>query len=430
MKKTLSLVLALLLCFAFASCGDSNETPPTGNQEITPGHSGNENAGNSENLPKELKKNANGLYELYTAEDLVLYREILENEMRASYEKTGHSYDASSGAILMSDIDMSTVCSEELGSWRPIGYEAVQLKSGIMRSGSLKASLFDGNGHKISGLYISGGNQGALFCELWETEVRNLTIDNSYVSADSGQAAALTILMEDGILRNVCTEKDVQVKMISSGGDVRCYAGAIVAHALEYNDGVIIENCRNYGTVSTDASYCYAGGIVGFAEENVNLIRCENHGQISSTGTKKAIIGGVYLGGIAGEAHGDSYYHGSVIGCINYGTVQSVSNGSVGGIVGNNVSSVKYCVNVGIIHGGEEAIAYGIGSNRGAMYDCLDAGTISGNHAYPIEEKHGICVPANDPALTNGSLVSRLNSLAEGEYWLQGEAFPIWSGLE
>lgn len=33
------------------------------------------------------------------------------------------------------------------------------------------------------------------------------------------------------------------------------------------------------------------------------------------------------------------------------------------------------------------------------------------------------------PELTDGSLVASLNETMGKEYWIQGEEFPVWSGL-
>ena len=134
------------------------------------------------------------------------------------------------------------------------------------------------------------------------------------------------------------------------------------------------------------------------------------------------MIVGVKMGGIVGQANGESYYDGRIMGCVNYGTVQA-SDGYVGGIVGHNESTVKFYVNMGTVHG--DGISSGIGVNKGFLQDCLNAGD-----ADPIHEKEGINVPIGDSSLTDGSLVSRLNGIANGAYWAQGDAHPVWSGLE
>ena len=152
---------------------------------------------------------------------------------------------------------------------------------------------------------------------------------------------------------------------------------------------------------------------MGNTNRAVDIIRCENYGEISATGTGNAIIG-VKLGGIVGRADGESYYLGRIIGCVNYGTVHNAhpQHGYTGGIVGHNGSTVTYCVNMGNVHG--NSLTYGIGTNDGNLFACLNAGTVSGENSITILEEEGLSVSAGDASLTDGSLVSRLNALADG----------------
>ena len=423
MKKSLSLLLALVLCLSLCACGGKEEahTGATSPDNYTAGPQENPSTEDIPTQPKQLQQNADGLYELYNAQDLVQYRDIVEKEMQEAYDASGHKCSSASGAILMADIDMSAVCNAQLESWRPIGYQAVKKSYGDLASGDMKGILFDGNNHTISGLYISGGNNGALFYSLWEAEVRDLSFAETNIQVDSGYAAVLTINMKDGLLQNVSLKNTVSVHMVGNTDDYHIIGG-LVASAREHNTGATIENCKNYGTVTTAASgKCDIGGIVGTTNRIVKIYRCENHGQVSSSGTEDAIVG-VKIGGIVGRADGESYYDGLIIGCVNYGTIQA-NDGYIGGIVGHNGSTVRYCVNMGTVQ--ESGLSYGIGVNDGSMTNCLNAGL-----ANPIEKTEGINIGANDSSITDGSLVSRLNSNAEGAFWTQGDSHPIWSGLE
>ncbi len=90
----------------------------------------------------------------------------------------------------------------------------------------------------------------------------------------------------------------------------------------------IIENCDNYGNItSTDGYYSYTGtgGIAGgaFIEK---IINCNNYGKISGTHR---------LGGIAGYIGCPNGYSSSIENCYNAG---EVNNGNeqirAGGIIG------------------------------------------------------------------------------------------------
>ena len=131
-----------------------------------------------------------------------------------------------------------------------------------------------------------------------------------------------------------------------------------------------------------------------------------------------------------GETDGGSYYYGLIIGCINYGTVEANDGGkggNVGGIVGINGSTVKCCINAGTVSG--NLLCRAVGANDASLYNCLNVGNVSGEEAMAFQEGEGISVSASDAGLTDGSVVAQLNEEAKGEFWTQGEAFPIWSGL-
>ena len=72
------------------------------------------------------------------------------------------------------------------------------------------------------------------------------------------------------------------------------------------SDGVVIENCKNYGTVTARE---LVGGILGGGYKNTVFTNCENHGNITAT-SKTA-------GGITGEKFAVM----TVTDCTNTGTI-------------------------------------------------------------------------------------------------------------
>jgi len=69
----------------------------------------------------------------------------------------------------MEDIDLSSVCSAELGSWKPIGADAYCTDSSDKSYDEYFTGTFEGNGKTISGLYINDPeNGGALISCIWE----------------------------------------------------------------------------------------------------------------------------------------------------------------------------------------------------------------------------------------------------------------------
>lgn len=122
-------------------------------------------------------------YQLATATDLQKLSTLVSKDITA-YNNSGVYY------LLTDNIDLSTVCGEELGSWTPIG------DLGFFRAN------FDGNNKTISNLYIntSASYQG-LFGGLEYATVKNLTITGS-VTAGEG-SGALAGWIEDSTVENV-----------------------------------------------------------------------------------------------------------------------------------------------------------------------------------------------------------------------------------
>ena len=233
----------------------------------------------------DLQKNENGLYIINSAEDLVSYRTLVETEMQEDFDS--NIAHANSGAILMSDIDMSSVCGENIGSWRPIGMQCVMTKdrSGLSNypDGKLFESLLDGNGHCISHLYVDEDYSGGLFYCIKDTEVRDLTFTDCTIIAtghymwgspegrgDAGTVAAT--MRGDSMIRNVIIENSVIVKSEDS------YAGGVVGSVHTWGLYPAFERCVNHGVVS---GYWGAGGIAGYSDKEVVFTDCFNDGEIT-----------------------------------------------------------------------------------------------------------------------------------------------------
>lgn len=146
------------------------------------------------------------------------------------------------------------------------------------------AGVFEGNGHKISGLAPDCDYAG-LFAFTDGAEISDLTV--------SGDVFAFN------------------------------YAGGIVAYAVE----TVIENC--VGNACVYADY-YTGGIAGYMES----------GEIRSCSTTSypAIIGyEAYTGGILGAGKAD------IISCTNNAYIEGIRN--TGGIAGSSSGNISYCLN-------------------------------------------------------------------------------------
>ena len=135
-----------------------------------------------------------------------------------------------------------------------------------------------------------------------------------------------------------------------------------------YNDGGTIQNCYSAATVCGDS---YIGGICGRSRSNSIIENCYNAGYIY--GATRSI------GGICGDNYS------TIESCYNIGIIEG--NFMVGGIVGvssglGNTIWIKDCYNRGNVIGDTEKIG-GIGGyiDRSLVENCYSQATVSGNTA-------------------------------------------------
>ena len=194
--------------------------------------------------------------------------------------------------------------------WKPIGNED-----------NAFSGTFNGNCHKVKGLYVKSGKYAGLFATMKNATVKNL------------------ILSEGKITGDYCM-------------------GGICAHAKETD----FTNCTsNVQLENKNAeSQIYAGGIAGFADY-CNFNNCvfdTSHNNSLSLNVIKSKTGDIYAGGIAGNSQ-----YGTFKVCENYsllmGNTQNEGNVYAGGICGAGAYSIEQCRNnSGAIARADEGRAY------------------------------------------------------------------------
>lgn len=196
-----------------------------------------------------LEKDTDGFYLIKDAQDLVTYREFVNKELPMN-------------GRLAADIDLSTVCGKDKGSWSPI--QAFR-------------QIFDGAGHTISNLYISTygdrcSHGVALFAEIYV--VKNLTLKNAYVKLTDyyfSSTPAAGIAGYCNLMYN-CNFEGIVIGLDE--------ANALVSDCYE------IINCSNYGFCMTESSYdsdCNCNkNASGWNARHV--LNCYNRGKIISNG--------------------------------------------------------------------------------------------------------------------------------------------------
>lgn len=193
---------------------------------------------------------------------------------------------------------------------------------------------YDGSGYSISGMFVeSESNMSGLFAWTWTADLYNINLKNSVVKTTNKYCGGIVGYLEFGRAIN-CTS-DCQVVYTGTAENTGISHGGVVGDA---SYGAIIQDCVNYGNVKTDKNVADVGGIVGWTGGDdgetgpVKVIGCINYGTVESVGN--------YIGGIAGSIN-----NGTIIdGCHNYGNVSAKEHG-VGGITGySDGSTIKNCI--------------------------------------------------------------------------------------
>lgn len=306
------------------------------------------------------------------------------------------------------DIDLSTVCGEELNdgtNWTPIG-----------DSISHFFGTFDGDNHKITGLYIHAENKD--YCGLfgcigknavvqnlsvygsvtgnsdvggiagWNNDYGTITNCHSFVNVSGGRGSVGGIAGTIGNyskVTNCSNSGDIFGKELSVGGIV----------GSSFRDYSAVQNCRNTGNVTGKD---YVGGVVGYNHSVIAITDCSNTGKVSCYESSDDFSS---LGGVVGTNDG------TVKNSYNTGEVSAFIPGngviSTGGVVGDNSGTVTNCYNTGSVTGDAE-VGGVVGDDYGTIKDCYNTGSVTGY------------IAANNNPLSVGGVVGESGSVLENCY--------------
>lgn len=212
---------------------------------------------------------------------------------------------------------------------------------------------FDGQNHTIKNLTIGGmSNYIGLFGQTAATAVlENLKFTTSSVKARC--YGGLLVGYNMGIIRNIVVDPSNKVEGVydasasnHNAGTRGDYIGSIAGYTGQSGK---IYNCENRGAVS---GYFGAGGIVGYvgsasasSTDTLSIENCVNYGPITSTAFYITTVPGAYAGGITG------YFYGKMRNCQNHGTITSAEGKYIGGLAGvlGNYSLIDSCFNYGTV---------------------------------------------------------------------------------
>ncbi len=280
----------------------------------------------------------NDPYQIAAAEDLIALGETPED-----YDKH---------FILTTDIDLDPNLPGRKVFDRTVvapGSYGCTARTGCHFWGVPFAGVFDGNGHTISHLTITGNLVcGGLIGGLATLgQVRNLAVVDVNITGTGGPVGSI-VGCSEGAMTDCHSSGQV-----SGGGSVGGLVGG--------NHGIVTQ-CDSTATVSADEA---AGGLVG----------ANSYGTIVTSHSSGTVTGRSRLGGLVGVNLG------TVTGCHSSGTV--TGNGDeIGGLVGHNtLGTVIQCYSAGTVSGigvGDRVGGLAGMNYEGQVTQCYSLGTVTG----------------------------------------------------
>ena len=386
MKKLFVLVFAIALCLAvlcFGASADNSGTPkaPTGSGT------------------------ADDPYQIGTAEELYWFAQYVKPSDPTSWYACAKLTEN----ITINEDVLDAVAhgdTDDLNKWTPI---------------YLYLGTFDGNGHTISGLYLSetdgnSGSQIGMFGVVRGT-VKDLTLADSYVAGvfyyvgfnDTDDRVQSYIGGICGYISPGATVSGCHFNGVVSASTSEIYNLPYAGGICGGNEG-LLEGCTFNGTLTaannTDKNnayiFSYAGGISG---SNVGTIEdCINNGTVKGEGKNPA------AGGICGYGSYDKQNQIGVIkNCTNIGEISSITVGGegnsciAGGILGDGSDNIVGCHNEGSVLGANYAGGIAGVISGGTITDCTNSATVE---AY-YQAAGGIC------AVTGSHLISGCTNSGE-----------------
>lgn len=236
------------------------------------------------------------------------YYQIANAENLAWFATQVNSGSTTIKAQVTSDIYLNETGSTA-NAWTPIGSESMPFKG-----------EFDGGGHTIYGLYVTGSNDySGLFGYVY-TQLPNIDGSDDSTTEITVPKASNQIY-------------DLHVK------DADVSGGQNVGGIVGYIHFGIISGCSFEGNVT--GSLNSVGGVVGYAYEFSEVNQCYSKGSVT---------GAIRTGGVAGYINANSV----VSECYSESTVVSNAtvNGSSGGVVGTiSASEIANCYFLGMVTG-------------------------------------------------------------------------------
>lgn len=344
----------------------------------------------------EPAKDANGVYQISNGAELAWFA-----------QQVNKGGNAKISAVLTNDIDLSSF------EWTPIGMNSW---------GKKFAGSFDGQGHKISNLFISCIGTNTQYKGLFgyaegnsskHSVIQNLTVQGSVTltssqSVSTANSGGVIGYANYADITNVHSEVNVTVKRV--GGNWNNLGGLV-----GYANYSTIKDCSNSGDVT---GYRNVGGIAGNLVGNSSAINCTNSGNVTCAGSGAAGMAANVGNGCA------------ITGCVNSGTIKS-TGANVGGIAGDVAKAeISNCYNSGKIDCSQSTSGAVAGrAAAGAVirnsYYAADTAAKGVGSAADAENQTASSVTAED--LKSADFVKKMNESLGSDVFIKGPNGPMLS---
>ena len=287
--------------------------------------------------------------------------EDADNLMRLTYSVQQSNRYGGCYFKLTADIDLSEFCVEAVYPWKPIGSSEHPFFGN-----------FDGDGHTVTGLKITGNESYiGLFGENRGT-IQNLNVvgEVSGKSFVGGVCGANLWIMSNCTFRSTETVTTVQPQASSENTEPQTFTtygtvkgtGEYIGGVAGYNQGFLI-GCMNYGVVENSGEQ--VGGVCG-RNQSGYLIGCVNEGNVGADTDH-----GNAVGGVCGLHSGGTFRDNQ-----NYGIIRARTH--VGGVLGQAQTFASYLLNYGKVYG-LNYVGGICGDVNQSMSSCDNYGSVDGN---------------------------------------------------
>jgi beta-lactam-binding protein with PASTA domain len=220
---------------------------------------------------------------------------------------------------------------------------------------------FDGNGHKITGLIIGGGNSSSLglFGQIdTGSSIKNLGIKNSSISCGTGSTGVGSLVGVN----------------LGSGSINSCFSTGSVNGSTNVggstNIGGLVGDNQSIGSISNCFSTCSVSG-----STNVGGLAGNNSGNISFCNSTGSVLGSQNVGGLAGSNQNG----GHISKCFSTGSASGgLGSSYVGGLVGANSGDISLCSSTGPVSGANNVGGLMGFQNFGTTDNCYSTGQTNG----------------------------------------------------